>query len=122
MAVSLSGATALIGAYSHMVGSNAAQGAAYVFASTGGAWSEQAELTAPDGAATDRFGNAVSLSGTTALVGAFTDQVGSNEAQGAAYVFASTGGAWPEQAELHCPRWRRWRRVRRSVSSPALPP
>jgi hypothetical protein len=77
--VSLSGTTALVGAPFHTVGPNT--GAAYVFTESGGTWSEQAELTASDG---DLFGWSVSLSGTTALIGARDDTVGSNEEQGAA--------------------------------------
>jgi hypothetical protein len=98
--VSLSGTTALVGAYDHKVGSNAEQGAAYIFTESGGTWSQQAELTASDGAAGDMFGMSVSLSGTTALVGAEGHKVGANTDQGAAYVFTESGGTWSQQAEL----------------------
>ena len=70
--VAISGGTALVGAYNHEVGSNTWQGAAYVFTDSGSTWSQQAELTATDGAAYDLFGCSVSLSGATALVGAPT--------------------------------------------------
>jgi hypothetical protein len=85
--VSLSGTTALVGAEYQLVGSNADQGAAYVFGYSGVTWSQQAELTASDGAGYDYFGISVSLSGTTALVGAYEHEVGSNPYQGSAYVF-----------------------------------
>jgi hypothetical protein len=79
--VSLSGNTALIGA----VGTNNNQGEAYVFVRSSGAWSFQAELTAPGGAAGDYFGSSVSLSGNTAVIGAYNKTI-SNVEQGAAYV------------------------------------
>jgi hypothetical protein len=41
-----------------------------VFVETGGTWSQQAELTASDGAAYDNFGSSVAVSGSTAVVGA----------------------------------------------------
>ena len=94
--IALSGSTALIGAQEHMVGTNAGQGAVYVFTESGGIWTQQAELTASDGAANAGFGRAISLSGTTALIGAY----GANDSQGAAYVFTESGGTWTQQAEL----------------------
>src|SRR6266540_3120610 len=51
-AVSLSGDTAVIGA----VRDDTYRGSAYVFVRSGTTWSEQAKLTASDGAAEDFFG------------------------------------------------------------------
>jgi hypothetical protein len=102
--VSLSGDgnTALVGASGKTVGSNDTQGAAYVFTRSGSTWSQQQELTASDGAAYDFSGNSVSLSGdgNTALVGAYGKTVGSNDTQGAAYVFTRSGSTWSQQQEL----------------------
>ena len=98
--VAISGSTAVVGAWGHTVGSNANQGAAYVFAPSGTTWSQQAELTASDGEAGDAFGLSVALDGTTAIVGSAGHTVGSNSGQGAAYVFAESGGTWTQQAEL----------------------
>jgi uncharacterized protein (TIGR03437 family) len=89
--VSLSGGTAVIGAPG-----NSGQGAAYVFTTTGSTWTQQAKLTASDGAAGDQFGVSVAVSGASALVGASANA--SN--QGAAYVFTSSGSAWTQQAKL----------------------
>ena len=102
VALSGDGNTALVGTDVKKVGSNSQQGAAYVFTRSGGTWSQQQELTASDGAAWDEFGVSVALSGNgnTALVGAFDKTVGSNSVQGAAYVFASSGGSWSQQQEL----------------------
>jgi len=83
-------------------------GAAYVFAPGGGAWVsgtwvpiwiQQARLTPPSGAAFDKFGYSVSISGDCAIVGApFED--GSAGNSGAAYVFHRAGGVWALQAKL----------------------
>jgi hypothetical protein len=98
--VSLSGTSAIVGAQAHTVGANADQGAAYLFVQSGTTWTQQAELTASDGAQGDEFGRSVSLSGTTAIVGAQAHTVGANADQGAAYVFVRSGTTWTEQQEL----------------------
>ncbi len=94
ISVALSGSTALVGAWQHKVGSNAHQGAAYVFVQSGTTWSQQAELTASDGAAGDEFGDSVAISDSTLLVGAPQHTVGSHQYQGAAYVFIESGGQY----------------------------
>lgn len=98
--VSVSGDTAIIGAdYDDNGGSDT--GSAYVFTrNSGGTWSEQAKLTASDAAEQDWFGCSVSVSGDTAIVGAYgNDDSGRNT--GSAYVFTrNTGGAWSEQEKL----------------------
>jgi hypothetical protein len=55
---------------------------------------EDARLVASDGAANDRFGEAVAIDGETVVVGAFADDVGSNFAQGSVYVFVRPVGGW----------------------------
>jgi hypothetical protein len=90
--VSLSGDSALISA----PGSDSGKGAAYVFTCSGSSWIQQAELAASDGAANDSFGVSVSLSGDTALIGAY----GCNVKMGAAYVFTWSGSNWSQQAKL----------------------
>ena len=64
---SMSGDTILTGVPSK----NSFQGAAYVFVRSGTTWTQQAELTASDGVSPDNFGHGISLSGDTALVGAY---------------------------------------------------
>jgi FG-GAP repeat len=90
--VAISGSTAVVGAW----GKNGGTGAAYVFVRSGTTWSEQAELTASDGAGGDSFGNSVAISGSTAVVGAW----GKNLGTGAAYVFIGSGTTWSQQAKL----------------------
>ena len=72
-----------------------------MFTNSGSNWSQQAELSASDAATYDNFGDSVSISGTTALVGSDASNVGANVGQGAAYVFAYASSAWSQQAELH---------------------
>jgi hypothetical protein len=60
-------------------------------------------LTAADGAASDRFGNAFlgsAISGNLAAVGAPYHQDGSNTQEGAVYVFSDASGSWKPAAEL----------------------
>ena len=66
------------------------QGAVYVFDEPQGGWvsgTEAAELSASDGAAGDRLGWSVGVSGSTIVAGAPSAAVAANSLQGAAYVF-----------------------------------
>ena len=68
---------------------------------SGRTWSQQAELTASDGAADDEFGGSVAVSGSTVVVGALSiTRVDSSCGPGAAYVFVESGTTWSQQAEL----------------------
>jgi hypothetical protein len=97
--VSVSGDTAIVGAYFADVVGNSDQGAAYVFVRSGGTWTGQQNLTASDGAADDLFGWSVSVSGDTAVVGTIHGD-GSVASSGSAYVFVRSGSTWTEQAKL----------------------
>jgi hypothetical protein len=94
----ISGDTAIVGAYGDD-GLGTDSGAAYVFVRSGGAWVEQQKLTAQDGAPGDWFGWSVSISGDTALVGAYGDDERGSDA-GAAYVFVRSEGVWTQQAKV----------------------
>jgi hypothetical protein len=54
------------------------------------------KLLASDGAAGDRFGQSVAISGDTAVIGASNDDAN----RGAAYVFVRTGTVWSQQQKL----------------------
>jgi hypothetical protein len=74
-------------------------GAAYVFTRSGVTWSQQAKLTATDGAAGDLFGYSVALAGDIAVIGAnMADDKDLNS--GAAYVFTRSGSLWSQRAKL----------------------
>ena len=94
--VSISGDTAIVGAYNK----NSGTGAAYIFVSSGSAWVQQAKLTASDAAVGDYFGYSVSISGDTAVVGAFRKTVYGISQAGAAYVFTRSGSTWSQQELL----------------------
>lgn len=63
-------------------------------------FTEQDKLTADDGMVFDFFGRSVAIYGDTAMVGAPSDDNGSNKNQGSAYVFARSGASWIEQKKL----------------------
>ncbi|MCU0776062.1 MAG: choice-of-anchor D domain-containing protein, partial [Akkermansiaceae bacterium] len=98
--IALSGDTALVGAYFADTASGSNAGSAYVFVRSGTTWSEQAKLTAGDGAADDYFGRSVALSGDTALVGAYYDDTAGGADAGSAYIFVRSGISWSEQTKL----------------------
>ncbi|OQX02531.1 MAG: hypothetical protein BWK80_57685, partial [Desulfobacteraceae bacterium IS3] len=95
--VSISGDYALVGAYLD----DGASGSAYIFRrNSDGTWTQQAKLTADDGATYDYFGRSVSISGDYALVGAYEDD-DKGGSSGSAYIFRrNSDGAWTQQAKL----------------------
>jgi len=98
-AVSLDADTVVVGAAGSDVGGES-QGAAYVFVRSGDTWTQQAKLTAPDGAAGDEFGFAAAISGDTIVVGARFAVIDGINGHGAAYVFVRSGETWVQQAKL----------------------
>jgi hypothetical protein len=96
--VSIAGEYALIGAPGHD-DNGFDSGAAYVFKREITNWTEQAKLTAGDGAAEDRLGASVSLSNMYALAGAPGDDDNGSDS-GAAYVFKREVTNWTEVAKL----------------------
>ncbi|MBZ5589684.1 MAG: FG-GAP repeat protein [Acidobacteriia bacterium] len=99
VAVSRDGSTVVAGARGKQVGSNAGQGAAYVFVRPTAGWSsatQTAVLTASDGVAFDQLGYSVAVSGdgSTVVAGPFQKQIGVNSDQGAVYVFVRPAFGW----------------------------
>ena len=78
-----------------------------VFVRSGTAWSEQAELTALEGATADQFGYSVAVDANTAVVGVPFKDVGAASSRGSVFVFKRTGTTWQQQAELYRERRRR---------------
>ena len=96
ISVSLSGSIGLVGAYEDEIGGNSRQGSAYVFRNLDtatGTVTQSVKLVASDGAAGDHFGNSVSQSGSSGLVGAHWEDIGTHGSQGAAYVFRNLDAA-----------------------------
>jgi PKD repeat protein len=82
----LDGRTAIIGASNDEDPNGEGAGSAYVFTETDGEWRQQAKLIPDDGDSGDNFGS-VAVSGSTALVGADSDEDPNGEMAGSAYVF-----------------------------------
>jgi hypothetical protein len=94
--------------------SNLESGAVYVFKRGGATWTQQAYIKAVNGEAGDQFGQSVSVSGDTLVVGAnFEDSnqtsitngttASSNNStadSGAAYVFRRVGTTWSQEAYI----------------------
>jgi hypothetical protein len=103
--VSISGNTVVVGATGTANAGfpNSGPGAAYVFTQPGSGWaglvSQTATLTTSAGVEGDQFGQSVSISGSTIVVGALETTVGSNSGQGAAYVFTEPGSAWASETQ-----------------------
>jgi hypothetical protein len=98
--VSISGDTMVVGAPHHDIPIGDA-GSAYVFIRNGTSWTQQAKLVAGSSKASDYFGNSVSISGDTIVVGVMNDDNRSLTDAGAVYVFTRDDpGAWTQQAKL----------------------
>src|SRR6266540_2203603 len=98
--VAISGETVVVGAIGDDGAAGRDQGSAYVFARSGGVWTQQQKLEASDAAANDLFGLSVAISGETVVVGAPFDAGAAGNSQGSAYVLARSGGVWSQQQKL----------------------
>ncbi|NOT02614.1 MAG: hypothetical protein HOP29_18565 [Phycisphaerales bacterium] len=96
--VSVSGDTAVVGAYGHDV-AGSVFGSAYVYLRSGGVWTQQHNLTALDAETGDGLGVSVSVSDETAVVGAWDDD-DAGTSSGSAYVFVRAGAVWTQQQKL----------------------
>ena len=101
--VAIGGDTIVGGAFARSFSGTPDRGAAYVFEKPTGGWvdaTEDAILTASDGATADSFGISVAISGGTIVAGAAGANVGANNNQGAAYVFERPQGSdWGNTTE-----------------------
>ena len=79
----------MVGAYP-ATGPQPGDGGGHVFTLSGSTWSQAAELTESNGVASDYFGYAVAISGSTVVVGA----LGTDRDQGVAYVFTEPASGW----------------------------
>lgn len=80
---------------------NLNKGAAYIFTRNGTTWTQKSKLTASDGAANDRFGESVAISGdgTTSIVSSPQDDDKGIDS-GSAYIFITSGSSWSQQAKI----------------------
>ena len=96
-ALSVSGDYTVVGAYGDDP-NGSMSGSAYIFNRTGSAWTQQAKLTADDGAASDYFGRFVSISGNYAIVGAERDD-DNGDSSGSVYIFEKPAGGWVDMTQ-----------------------
>ncbi|MDB6137849.1 MAG: hemagglutinin protein, partial [Verrucomicrobiaceae bacterium] len=105
--LAMSGNTIVAGSAGVTVSSKYSSGAAFVFTRAGGVWTQQAMITASDGAAYDYFGTSVALDGDTLMAGApgrdSTPSGPYSSGQGGAYLYTRTGTTWSETAKLLAP-------------------
>jgi len=89
---------AVVGALDDDTPAGTAVGGAYIFRRRDGFWEREAKIIDSQGAANDRFGVSVGISGDTIIVGAdFDDEDGIND-RGSALVFVrGAGGTWARQ-------------------------
>ncbi len=101
--VDLDGDVAVVGAIENCICSvppgPLGTGAAYIFRDDGVTWNEEMKLTPSGGQLEQWFGNSVSISGDTAIVGAWYAN-GVTFGTGAAYLYQFDGAAWAETAVL----------------------
>lgn len=96
-------------------GSVSSNGFCYIYKRSGSTWTEQAKLTASDGATDNYFGYSVSICGDYAVISAFSDD-DNGISSGSAYVFNRSGTIWTEQTKLLAPDGAAYDRFGRSVS------
>lgn len=85
--VAFSGSTIVVGAPFDDISGLIDHGSAYVFNHQGGGWIETQKLIVSDVTAEAHFGFSVAVSGSTIVLGAPEDILGSKFFQGSAYIF-----------------------------------
>jgi hypothetical protein len=101
--VAVSGDTIVAGAGAHKVGTNASQGAAYVFLKPASGWkdaTQTAQLTASDGTTGERFPTALGVSDDTIVAGSFGHDIRNTDgSRGEAYAFVKPAAGWMDAHE-----------------------
>ncbi|WP_036841644.1 Ig-like domain-containing protein [Polaribacter sp. Hel_I_88] len=96
--VAIDGNKAIVGSYlDDDNGSNS--GSVYIFSFSNNIWTQEAKLTASDGAANDFFGQSVGISGDKAIVSAHGD-LNNLANSGSAYIFNFDGNIWSEEQKI----------------------
>ena len=74
-------------------------GAAYIFTGSGNTWTQQAKITASDGANNDNFGRSIAITSDASHVVIGAPDAGTGN-PGAAYVYSNVANTWTEIAKL----------------------
>jgi hypothetical protein len=94
--VAIDGDTVVVGSSVEDSSGNNNCGAAYIFTRSGTSWSQQ-ERFAPTTATNAYFGNAVDISGDTAIIGAYGE---SNTGRGVVRIYTRSGTSWSLEQTL----------------------
>jgi len=97
-AVSISEEVAIVGAH-YGDGKTSDTGSAYIYQRNGDAWNYITEIIASDGASSDYFGYAVSITNEFAIIGAYGDDDKAS-GSGSAYIFHRNGTYWNQITKL----------------------
>jgi len=98
--LSLSADTAMVGTHEEADDSGHGNGAVFVFMRVNQSyWSGPVKLVANNTKPGDHFGNSLSLSGNTSLIGAYRRDA-KGESSGSAYIFTRRSDKWTERQEL----------------------
>lgn len=96
--VAIDGSTIVVSAVDGGQLGTPCEGAAYVYVEPTNGWATtstfNAELTSTDESSESYFGNSVAISGNTILVGQPYAAIGSNQSQGAGYLYVEPTGGW----------------------------
>ena len=99
IAASISGNYAIVGAkIDDDIATNS--GSAYIYKYTASGWKQVMKLLPSDGASSDYFGGAVSMSGDYAIIGNMYDDV-SYSNSGSAYIFKRYGNKWFQEVRIN---------------------
>jgi hypothetical protein len=82
---------------------NYRRGSVCVFRQSGGSWSLEQKILAPNTSSNDLFGYSVSVSGDTFVAGSYKHNYGANAIAGAALVYKCNGSSWVKEATLYSP-------------------
>lgn len=91
--VAISGNYSVVGNPDHDA-NGSKSGAVYIFKKENDIWDLKTKILPQDGGTNDRFGSAVSIYGTTILIGAEGDSTNNLENSGSAYIYKRTGENW----------------------------
>lgn len=97
LAIDLDSKAAVIGALNDDTPAGSNAGSAYIFRRSGTLWGYEAKILDSEGAAEDRFGVSVSISGETVVIGADFDDAGALNGAGSVTVYFRNAGVWTRQ-------------------------
>jgi len=102
VSISSDGSRVVVGANLSDPGGTSNAGAAYVYSRSGTVWTQEAKIFASDKAASDLFGDSVSISndGSRVVIGARLSDPGGTGDAGAAYMYSRSGTTWTEEAKI----------------------